>query len=220
MLEYRHLKLDGAKAVHDLGLPACLGVADLKGPGVVNDLVVQGDVVGLRHAGLLVEQAVNSLEAGVRYLADIFAYLYLGDYLALVVLDCAQLVNSAENGVGLRGDEPFADTESVYLRALQKKLRDKTLIKGIRHRYFALRPSGLVEHSSRLARQIRHVARVKANAAFRYAERPEHLVKRLYRIGNTAFERVVGIDKQCRVGGVGLAVCLERLVLAVEHLHP
>ena len=50
VFKYRHLELNRAEAVHDLGLPACLGVADLKGPGVVNDLVVQGDVVGLTDA--------------------------------------------------------------------------------------------------------------------------------------------------------------------------
>ena len=78
------------------------------------------DIIGLGHAVFAVEEAVDLLKAGVCYLADVFAYLYLGDYLALIVFNGAQLVHSAENGIGFRGYEPLAHAEGVDPCALEQ----------------------------------------------------------------------------------------------------
>ena len=128
------------------------------------------DIIGLGHAVFAVEEAVDLLKAGVCYLADVFAYLYLGDYLALIVFNGAQLVHSAENGIGFRGYEPLAHAEGVDPCALEQKLRYKALIERVRDGYLALGPAGLVEHGACLARKIGHIARVEADAALCYAK--------------------------------------------------
>ena len=92
---------------------------------------MHADVVCLGHAVFALEEAIDLFEAGVRDLADIFAYFYLGQDVPVVILDGAELVYSAEHGVGFCGYKALADTEGVDLRALKQKLGYKTLVEGV-----------------------------------------------------------------------------------------
>ena len=89
------------------------------------------DVIGRGHAVFPVEEAINFFEAGVCDLADILADFDLGDYIAIVVLDRAQLVHAAEHGIGFGGDKPLADAEGIDLSALEQQLGDEPLVEGV-----------------------------------------------------------------------------------------
>ena len=153
-------------------------------------------------------------------LLHILADLDLGDHGAVRLLDGHQLVHAAEHRLGLGGDHPLAYAEQVDLRALQQHVLNEVLVQRVGHGDLALCPAGLVQHLARLAGQIRQVAGVQTDAALGDAQRLEHVVKGADGVGNTGFQRVVGIHQQRGVGGVCLAVGLEGLVFAVEHLHP
>ena len=131
LFEYGNEQLLRLEVFHRFAFPACGRIADLEGLCVVNDFVVHADVVCLGHAVFTLEEAIDLLEAGVCDLADVFADLDLGDDVSVVILDGAELVYSAEHGIGFCGYKSLADAEGVDLRALKQKLGYKTLVEGV-----------------------------------------------------------------------------------------
>ena len=98
-------QLPGAEVRHGLLLPGGVRVADDEVLRVVHAVVVQADVVCLGHACVAAVEAVDLLEVGVRYLADVLAYLDARDDGAVVLLNGGELVNAVEDGGGAAGYE-------------------------------------------------------------------------------------------------------------------
>ena len=220
VLEDRHQQLPGLEVIHVLSLPGGHGVKDGQALRVVHRLVMHGDVVRDGLAGVAPVQAIHLLEVGNGDLLHVFADLDLGDHGAVRLLDGHQLVHAAEHRLGLGGDHPLAHTEQVDLRALQQHILNEVLVQRVGHGDLALGPAGLIQHLARLAGQVRQVAGIQADTAFGDTQRLEHLVERFDGVGDTGLQRVIGVHQQGRVGGIGLAVGLECLVLVVEHLYP
>ena len=107
----------------------------------------------------------------------------------------AKLIHAAEDGTAAGGDEAFTHAEGVDLRALTQKLRDEALIKGIGDGDGALRPARIVEHAPRALREIGHIPRVEADAAFFDAEGLEDLIKCADRVRNAGFERIICVHE-------------------------
>ena len=154
------------------------------------------------------------------YLADVLAYLYLRNYVSVLVFKSANLVNSAENGVALSGDKALADTEGIYLRALSDKLADDILVHRVGDYDPTLGKSRIVKHLADLLGKIGNVARVYSYGAVADTERVEHRLECADSVGHAALKNVVGINEQSRVVRIGLAVGLKRLVLGVKKLYP
>ena len=84
------------------------------GESRIDDLVMNGQNVAQRLAGLVVEQTVDLLEVRRGDLLNIFGDLDLRNDLAVLVFNGCKFVNAAEYRLGLGGDEPLADAERVY----------------------------------------------------------------------------------------------------------
>ena len=80
--------------------------------------------------------------------------------------------------------------------------------------------AGIVKHLSCLLGKIRNIAGIQADAALGDALGLQHLVEDLDSIRNTRLDNVIGIYQKRSVIGVYLAICLERFIFAIEHLHP
>ena len=220
VLEDRHEQLLRREVVDVLPLPRGLRIKNFKIPAVVHDLIVQADIVRDGLSGVVAVEAVDLLKVRVRDLADVLADLDLRDDVARLVLDGGQLVHAAEHRLAARGDEPLAHAEQVDLRTLIQQILNEILIQRVRAADLAALPARLVEHFARLLRQIGHVAGVEPDAALRQPSRFQHLVEHTDRVRHARLQYIIGVHQQRGVVRVNFAVRLERLVFAVEHLHP
>ena len=158
----------------------------------------------------------------IRDLADVLGDLDLRLNRPVRALDSHELVDAAEDRLALGRDEALADAERCRsARPARMQVLDEVFVERVRARKSCtFRPAGLVEHFAGLLRQVRHVAGVEADTALADAEWAQHLVERADGVRHTALERVVGVDEQNGIRRVQLAVALEGLIFAVEHLHP
>ena len=137
-----------------------------------------------------------------------------------VLIYRTKLVHAAEGGIGSRGYKPLADAEGIDRCAVCKKLAYKIFVKRIGSAYLTIGISRLVKHLSCFAGKIRYIAAVYTDTNRTESRRNNDLVKCLDSVGNTRFERIVGIDKQGAALRILPCVRLEGIKLAVEHLYP
>lgn len=131
----------------------------------VDLLIVHGEHVAERLAGLVVEQAVHLLEVRCGDLLDVLGNLDLRDDLAVFVLNGSQLVYAAEYRLGLGGDESLADAERVYAGTLHEQVAYQILIERIgRHDLHVLKACG-IEHFACLDRKVSNIAGIQTDAA-------------------------------------------------------
>ena len=155
-----------------LPLPRVFRVEDFDRLGEIGSLVVQADVIRFRLARFAGIETVDLLEVGIGDLGGVFADLDLRDDIAVRILLSRQLVYAAEYGVGFRGDEPFADPERVDAGPLTEDLGDEVFVQGIGYDDLAVGQSGFVVNAARLAGEIRDVAGIDTDGAFRSAGFP------------------------------------------------
>ena len=216
----RHEQLTQGEVLVGLALPGKVGVKQLQRLGIVHRFVVQTDQVGLGLCGFVVVNAVDLLEVRGGDLLHVFGKLDAGDDLALFVLDGADLVHAAEDGVGLRGDQTLADAKAVNPCALHDEIADDVLVERVGGDDLTVGPSRRVEHLARLLREVGDIARVETDRAIRDAEGLQHLVEGADRVRHAALQHVIGIDEQSRRGRIQFAVGAEGLVFVAEHLNP
>ena len=220
VFEHRHQQLPCGIIREGLCFPCGVRVKDGARLGVVHGFVPDAQLVGDRLAALPVVVAVYFFEVRIGDLGGVLAHFDFRHDLAALVLNGDQLVDAAEYRRLGRRDQPLAHAEGVHLCTLHHQIADKIFVQRIGGGDGAVGQSGFVEHPPRLFGEVGDVARIQTDGAFGLAHRQQHLLEHLYGVRHAAFERVVGIDQQGRVVGIQLAVRLERVVFAVEHLDP
>ena len=153
-------------------------------------------------------------------LAHVLGDLDLGEDGAVGLLNGAELVHAAEDGVALGGDEALTHTEGIHLGALADQLADDVLIQGVRDHDLTVEPARLVQHTAHLLGEVGDIARVQTNGALGDAQGLQNLLKGLNGVGHARLQDVVGVHQEGGVVGVELAVVAEGGELIVEHLHP
>ena len=126
-----HLKLAGGKIIDRFLLPCSLGVKNRQVLAVIDGLVIDAHIVGNGLAGVVAVEAVELFKVGVRDLTDIFGNFDLRLDRAVLVFDGDKLINTAEDRLGARGDQPLTDAEHVDLRALAQEVLDKVFIQRV-----------------------------------------------------------------------------------------
>ena len=220
VLEDLDKQLGGGEVGEGLALPGVLGVEDLQGLRVVDGLVVEADQVGLGLARIAAAEAVDLLEVGGGDLAHILGDLDLGEDGAVGLLNGAELVDAAEDGVALGGDEALAHAEGIHLGALADQLADDILVQGVGDHDLAVEPARLVQHPTHLLGQVGDIARVQTDGALGDALGLQDLVEGLDGVGHARLQNVVGVYQEGGVVGVEGAVIAEGGELVVEHLDP
>ena len=94
------------------------------------------------------------------------------------------------------------------------------LVQGVGCGDLAVGQARIVQHFSGPLGQIGDIAGIQTNGKVGDSLRHQHLLEHPDGIGHAAFQGVVGVYQQGCVVGIDLTVCLEGLILAVEHLHP
>ena len=209
-----------AEILDRLALPGVVRVEDRVRLLVVDLLLVQRDHVGDGLVGLAVEEAPNLFEARRRDLGDVLADFDLRNQRAVLFLNRGKFVHAAENRLARGGDQPFADAEGIHLGALHEHVADDVFIEGIRSADLAVLKARVIQHLPRLAGKVGDVAAVDADARRAVALRYKHFVENADRVRNTGLEHVVRVDKERAVLRIFGRIGLERLILAVEELHP
>ena len=131
LFKQRHQQRLGVKVVEGALFPCVCGVKYGVGLACIDDFVAQGHNVGDIFAVLVAGQTPNLLEMRCGDLLHVLADLDLGDDVALLVLQCGQLVNAAEYGLALGGDQSLTDTEAVNACALRNKIAYQMLVEGV-----------------------------------------------------------------------------------------
>ena len=93
-------------------------VKKLVGLVLVDYLIVNRDKIRLCLSRLFVAYSVNLFEVWRGYLSYVFAYLYLGNDISVLIFNSANLVNAAENRIALRSAiSSSADITATAMRA-------------------------------------------------------------------------------------------------------
>ena len=189
---------------------------DGEGTGGVYHLVFKADKIRRRHAAAI--DAHRLFDAGVGGLVVAVRHLDLGHDPALL-FHGAELVHSAERGVGKAGNELGAYAVDVYLRILRIESEQHVLVYVVGGEYLAVGVTRRVQHLACLAAEIGKVAAVQPDAdglvPFRF-----QAVEDLYRIGDAALQGVVGVHEKEAIVGIYLGIRLKRLELGGEGHHP
>ena len=157
---------------------------------------------------------------GIRYLADVLAYLDLRSNRSVLLLDSSKLVYASEYRIALRRDKTLAYAEAVDLRTLSQEIRNYIFVKGVRRKDFAVRQPRLIEDFPRLSRKIRDVSRVDANRALRPSRGKKVILYRADCVRKSGFKHAVGIYEESGILGIKLDILTERIIFGIKHLHP
>lgn len=198
-------------------LPRLLRVDVAQRLRAVNLLAALGDEVR-DSVTVLVVDTVEVLEARVRDLLDVLRDLDARREV-VVLPDCCELVDGAEDRLRLCRDQALADAERIDAGALLcQERRDGELIEAVRDDNLAVRQARLVEHLAHALREVREVARVDADAHEALAHRLKHLMRDADGIRDARVDDIVRVDEQDRRIRIRHRVLFEGLVLvAIEH---
>ena len=131
VLEHRHQNLTESECSRlDSRLLPCLDrIKDHKVLVLAERLLLKANEIRPDLSGFLVVNPVDLLVARVRDLLRVLGELDLRrEFLIALVLDCSELVDTAEGRMTLRGDERRADAPGIDLRALLLQGLDEELI--------------------------------------------------------------------------------------------
>ena len=122
----RHMQPDCAEVCQRLALIGKLRIEDDIGLCIVDDLICQRDDIGDCHAGFLIKETPRRFEAGVRDLDGVLRKLdaRCQDIGCLFGACRCKLVDTAEDRLRARCDQPLADAEAVDLCALHEQVTD------------------------------------------------------------------------------------------------
>ena len=98
---------------------------------------------------------------GIGDLGHVLADFDLGDDGAVFVLDGGELVDAAEDGLALGGDEPLAHAKGVDPGALEEQIPDDILVQGVGGHDLTVGEAGGVQHLPGLAGEVGQIAAVQ-----------------------------------------------------------
>ena len=187
---------------------------------VIDCLIINTQVVRNCLAGVTAEETIQFLIVRSRDLANVFRDLDLRLDSTVLLLDRNQLINAAENRLTLGSDQAFTNAEQIDLRTLTEDILNDMLVQRIGNADLAIGPTSFIQHLAGLTAEVSHITGVQTNAALGDTQRLQNLIENTDRIGNTGFQRVIGIDQQRAVVGIQLRIGLKCFILRIMHLNP
>ena len=200
----------GIERVHDgkVGWDGTAGIVDC----IADELGVRAEAAHLLKAGR------GGLEGSLRELHFVFPRPKGFGVRAIRPADGRELIDAAQRGVVVGGNEASADAPDVDGRALEFKAFDDVLIQVVAGNDGGFGEPGIVEQLARLNAEEGEVAGIEADAGEFVAALPE-LAADLDGVAD-AVQGIVGVHEENAVARQGLGISREGLEFGVEGHDP
>ena len=213
-----HLKIFEGAVFKTSLLPVFLRIHIANRPGGVNHLIEESKIICYGLSFLIVNP-VYFFQSGIGNLFSRFGDLYFRNQFSVFLYRC-HFIDSTENRIGCRCNQPLPNAEAVNFRALMDDGANRIFIKPVGGNNKAVFQPGLIQHFSGFLGEVSKVSGIQADSSEAFSHGLQNLLRHTDCIGDTAFQHIVGIHQEDRAVRIGFRIFFESFILRVAEHDP